>query len=164
MSSAKLRKAAVQDDFETFKSGVPRTMPQKEVENMFHVVQRSLEGKGTVTEMWRIAPELDYNNLKEQYYLNNIFNIGDIVENLHTGLVGSITRRGPNYIICVTEDNIMFKSWIKDISEWTEVSGVSATQREVGTDALRDYVMKMTGTKSIDNFLNNFRKSRKNSK
>jgi len=164
MSSAKLRKAAVQDDFETFKSGVPRTMPQKEVENMFHVVQRSLEGKGTVAEMWRIAPDLDYKNLKEQYYLNNIFNIGDIVENLHTGLVGEITRRGPNYLICVTEDNIMFKSWIKDISEWTEVSGVPADQREVGTDALRNYAMKMTGTKSIDNFLNNFRKSRKKSK
>jgi hypothetical protein len=58
----------------------------------------------------------------------------------------------------------MFKSWIKDISEWTEVSGVPADQREVGTDALRNYAMKMTGTKSIDNFLNNFRKSRKKSK
>lgn len=164
MSSAKMRKAAVQDDFETFKAGVPRTMPPKEVENMFHVVQRSLEGEGTVTEMWRIAPELDYKNLKEQYYLNNIFNIGDIVENLHTGLVGAITRRGPNYLICVTEDNIMFKSWIKDISEWTDVSGVPSDQREVGTDELRNYVMKMTGTEKIQNFLNNFRKSRKKSK
>ena len=35
-----------------------------------------------------------------------IFNIGDVVENLNTGLVGKITRRGTNHIICVTENGI----------------------------------------------------------
>ena len=44
-----------------------------------------------------------------------------IVENLNTGLVGKIIRRGTNYLICVTEDNIMFKSWIRDIKEYSEV-------------------------------------------
>jgi hypothetical protein len=102
--------------------------------------------------------------LKEQYYQNNIFIIDDIVENLNTGLVGKITRRGPNYVICVTEDNIMFKSWIKDITEWTDVSGVPSDQRLVGTDALRKYAMRMTNTKEIQNFLTNYRKSKKKSK
>ena len=46
----------------------------------------------------------------------------------------------------------MFKPWIKDVKEWTEVSGVPANQREVGTDAFRKYVMKMSNTKKIDNF------------
>jgi hypothetical protein len=164
MSSAKLRKAAVADNFADFRAGIPRTMPQKEVENLFHAVQRGLESKGTVAEMWKIAPKLDYENLKEQYYQNNIFNIDDIVENLNTGLVGKITRRGPNYVICVTEDNIMFKSWIKDITEWTDVSGVPAEYRLVGTDELLNYAMKMTGTKEIINFLSNYRKSKKKSK
>ena len=36
------------------------------------------------------------------------------------GLVGRIIRRGTNYLICVTEDNIMFKSWIKDVMESKE--------------------------------------------
>jgi hypothetical protein len=49
--------------------------------------------------------------------------------------------------------NIMFKSWIEDIKEWTDVSGVPADQREVGTDSLRKYVMSLTGTTVIDNFL-----------
>ena len=164
MSSAKLRKAAVADDFTDFRAGIPRTMPQKEVENLFHAVQRGLESKGTVAEMWKIAPKLDYENLKEQYYQNNIFNIDDIVENLNTGLVGKITRRGPNYVICVTENDIMFKSWIKDITEWTVVSGVPSDQRLVGTPELLRYAMKMTGTKEITNFLSNYRKSKKKSK
>jgi nicotinamide mononucleotide adenylyltransferase len=164
MSSAKLRKAAVADDFAEFQAGIPKTMPPKEVENLFHAVQRGLEGGGTVAEMWKIAPKLDYENLKEQYYQNNIFNIDDIVENLNTGLVGKITRRGPNYVICVTEDNMMFKSWIKDITEWTDVSGVPSDQRLVGTDALRKYAMRMTDTKEITNFLTNYRKSKKKSK
>jgi nicotinamide mononucleotide adenylyltransferase len=164
MSSAKLRKAAVADDFAEFKAGIPRTMPQKEVENLYYAVQRGLEGDGTVAEMWKIAPKLDYENLKEQYYQNNIFNLDDIVENLNTGLVGKITRRGPNYVICVTEDNMMFKSWIKDITEWTDVSGVPSDQRLVGTPELLKYAMKMTGTKEITNFLTNYRKSKKKSK
>ena len=164
MSSAKLRKAAVADDFAEFAAGIPKTMPPKEVENLFHAVQRSLESDGTVAEMWRIAPKLDYENLKEQYYRNNIFNVDDIVENLNTGLVGKIARRGPNYVICVTEDDIMFKSWIKDITEWTDVSGVPSDERLVGTDSLRKYAMKMTDTKEITNFLTNYRNSKKKSK
>ena len=40
----------------------------------------------------------------------------------------------------------MFKSWIKDVSEavvnGTEISGVPADQRLVGTDAHRKYVLR----------------------
>jgi hypothetical protein len=161
MSSAKLRKASVEDDFPTFRSGVPRTLPPQEVENLFHAVQNALEGKNKMTEMWRIAPSLDYENLRENYYQGNIFKVGDVVENLITGLIGKITRRGPNYLICVTEDNIMFKSWIKDITEWI---GFSSDQRIVESDQLSEYVMKLTGSKAIKNFLNSYRKSKEKSK
>ena len=90
--------------------------------------------------------------LRDKYIRGEIFNEGDWVENSNTGLVGKIIRRGTNYLICVTEDNIMFKPWIKDVVEWTNISGVPADQREVGTDALRKYVMSVSDTKSIDNF------------
>ena len=72
-------------------------------------------------EVWEIAPEMDYKNLRENYIKENIFKIGNLVENLNTGLVGKIIRRGTNYLICVTEEGQMFKSWIKDLSEYTEV-------------------------------------------
>jgi hypothetical protein len=43
------------------------------------------------------------------------------VENLNTGLIGEVMRRGTNHLICVTEEGYMFKSWIKDLMEYTEV-------------------------------------------
>ena len=67
--------------------------------------------------LWEIAPKFDWKNLRENYVNKNIFNIGDTVENINTGLVGRIIRRGTSYLICVTEDKIMFKSWLKDITE-----------------------------------------------
>lgn len=95
--------------------------------------------------------------LREKYISGKIFNVGEWVENVNSGLVGKIIRRGTNYLICVTEDDVMFKPWIKDVVEWTNVSGVPAKQREVGTDSLRKYVMSMTGTTDIKNFINKYK-------
>jgi hypothetical protein len=77
--------------------------------------------KKKVAELWQIAPKFDQETLRENYVTGRIFRIGDIVENLNTGIVGKIIRRGTNYLICVTEDECMFKSWIKDVMEYTEV-------------------------------------------
>jgi hypothetical protein len=99
----------------------------------------------------QVAEEFE-KQLRDKYIRGEIFNEGDWVENLNSGLVGKIIRRGTNYLICVTEDNVMFKPWIRDVVEWANISGVPANQREVGTDALRKYVMSVSDTKSIDNF------------
>jgi hypothetical protein len=167
-----------------------------------------------VAELWQIAPKFDMFNLRENYVAKKIFRMGDIVENLNTGLVGEIIRRGANHLICVTEEGFMFKSWIKDVMEAevpsknlkklskdavnrvdanidgfvdsedgkkkvgpygaflpqarnipkyfkmresTQVSGVPADKRLVGTDDYREYTMKMSGTKSIKNFINKYK-------
>ena len=56
----------------------------------------------------------------------------------------------------------MFKSWIKDLMEsvvnYPGPSGVPAKDREIGTDAHREYVMRMTGTKEIRSFINKYKK------
>jgi hypothetical protein len=130
--------------------------------------------------LWEIAPDLDYKNLRENYIQNKIFKINDIIENLNTGLIGKVIRRGTNYLICVTEDDVMFKSWIKDVMEvkdtvrkvtfknlreevkrFTDVSGVTSDQRLVGTDSYREYTMKMSHTKKITNFINKYKKTPK---
>lgn len=97
------------------------------------------------------------NTLREKYISGKIFNIGEWVQNINTDQIGKIIRRGTNYLICVTEDDVMFKPWIKDVVEWTNHSGVPAKQREVGTDSLRKYVMSMTGTTDIKNFINKYK-------
>ena len=70
--------------------------------------------------------------------------------------------RGANHLICVTDDEIMFKSWIKDVSEaivnGTTQSGVPADQRLVGTDAHRKYVEKLVpGSSYGKHFINKYR-------
>jgi hypothetical protein len=100
-------------------------------------------------------------DLRERYIAGEIFCEGTYVQNLKTNKIGKIVRRGTNHLICVTESDEMFKSWIRDVVEWTEVSGVPATQREVGTDEFREYAMKMTGTKKIRNFINKYKAKKK---
>jgi hypothetical protein len=68
--------------------------------------------------------------LREKYIANEIFNDGDIVESLSTNMVGKIIRRGTNYLICVSEDNVMFKSWIKDLREVYSEKHMEKTMRD----------------------------------
>ena len=98
--------------------------------------------------LWQIAPKLDWKNLRENYVKERIFNIGQLVENFNTGLVGRIIRRGANYLICVTEDNIMFKSWIKDVTETTKqpMKNVSSKDRKYINDRAKNLFKKdLTG-------------------
>lgn len=154
VSASMVRKAALEGDMETFMSGMPKSFDQKMAKKLYKTLRQSMSVEEG-TEVWEVAPKYDWKNLRENYVTKNIFCVGQLVENLNTGLIGRIIRRGANHLICVTEDNKMFKSWIKDVAEaqnWTEVSGVPAKQREVGTDAFRKYVMRMVGMKKIDNF------------
>tara|TARA_B100002019_G_scaffold241031_1_gene216879 strand:+ start:905 stop:2131 length:1227 start_codon:yes stop_codon:yes gene_type:complete len=164
MSASKMRKAVIDDDFESFRRGTPKKLDDGDTQALFNAVRTGmkLKKKAKVTaEMWQVAPKLDPKGLREQYVSERIFRIGDIVENLNTGMIGEIIRRGTNHLICVTKENFMFKSWVKDVMEavvnYPGPSGVSGPEREVGTDALRKYTERMTGTSAIKNFINKYK-------
>ena len=168
MSASKQRKAAAENDFESFRKGVPSSMDDKAAKMLFNTLRKAMK----VNEgwsLWEIAPKFDWKNLRENYVTEKIFKLGSLVENLNTGFVGRIIRRGANHLICVTEDNLMFKSWIKDVTEakkYTEVH-MSSTEREpgkpntlVGTHGFRKHVEKMTpgATTYGQQFINKYRK------
>ena len=164
MSASKMRKAVMDDDFESFRRGTPKKLDDGDTQALFNAVRQGmkLKKKAKVTaEMWQVAPKLDPKGLREQYVSERIFKIGDIVENLNTGMIGEIIRRGTNHLICVTKENFMFKSWVKDVMEavvnYPGPSGVSGPEREVGTDSLRKYTERMTGTSAIKNFINKYK-------
>mgnify|MGYP001281369308 CR=1 FL=1 len=162
MSASKQRKAAAEGDFASFRKGVPSTLNNKQAKELYNNLRAAMQIKEG-WNMWEIAPKFDWKNLRENFINENIFKVGQIVENLNTGLVGKIIRRGTNYLICVTEDKIMFKSWIKDVNEeivnGTEKQGVPADQRLVGTDAFRKYVETMVpGSEWGKQFINKYRK------
>ena len=132
-SSALMRAAAAIGDFVRFSTGLPPTMKQGEQKEMFNTIRKSMSVQED-TEIWRIAPELDYEGLRWNYKKNGLFEVGSLVENLNTGLVGRILRKGSNHLICVTEDGVMFKSWIKDLRE----------VQEIGTCEYRAHAQSMT--------------------
>jgi len=151
MSASKMRKAVMDDDFKSFRRGTPKALDDGEAQTLFDAVRQGMNVKKSKVKkesysLWQIAPKFDQKTLREQYVMNKIFNIGDVVENLNTGLVGEIIRRGTNYLICVTEDNRMFKSWIRDVME---------AEVEIPSKNLKKLVKKATNRRdnNIDGFV-----------
>ena len=166
MSASKMRKAVVDDDYDSFRRGTPKALNDGDTQALFDAVRSGMKikKKKEVAEMWEIAPKFDAKGLREQYVNGLIYRIGDVVESLHTGLIGEVVRRGTNHLICVTKENLMFKAWIRDVMEavtnYSGPSGVPADQRLVGTDAHREYTMRLTGTTGIKNFINKYKKKK----
>ena len=170
MSASKMRLAAAENDFKMFQSGIPKTFDEKSAKQLFTTVRQGMKLKEG-WNLWQIAPKFDWKNLRENYINQVIFKVGDLVENLNTGLVGRVIRRGTNYLICVTEDNIMFKSWTYDLSEYTEKHMKSKMRDKthpntlVGTTGYRknaqDYVpgQKKILNFNIKEFINKYRKN-----
>ena len=151
VSSSKQRKAVMDDAdgqalFDAVRTGLSQKKDKKSKE-----VEEEID-------LWMVAPKLDPRGLRENYFRKKIFNIGDMVESLNTGLVGEIIRRGTNYLISVTKENVMFKSWTHDLAEYSEKK-MERRMRDkthpnmlVGTGGARMNVQAMVHGSEIKNF------------
>lgn len=119
-SSALMRAAAAVGDYDKFIMGLPSSASEDDAAALFDDVKKSLQVTED-TEVWKIEPMLDYGALRWNYKNEGLYEVDTLVENLNTGLVGKIIRRGANYLICVTESGVMFKSWLKDVREVFEI-------------------------------------------
>ena len=142
MSASKMRKAAMNNDFSSFAKGIPN-IGNMEKKNLFNTLRKSMGAK-EVSEVntWEYAPELDPDGLRNAYLEGELFKIGALVENVNTGETGRITRRGTNYVICMTSEGHMFKTWLKDLVE----------AYEIGTDDYRKYVQAQSAGQPIKKF------------
>jgi uncharacterized protein YbgA (DUF1722 family) len=170
MSASKMRKAVMDDDYDSFRRGTPKELDDGDTTALFDAVRAGMKvkkKKKEVTELWQIAPKCDPRGLREQYVGGFIYRMGDLVEHLNTGLIGRIIRRGTNHLICVTEEDYMFKSWIRDVMEYTEKKmerRMRVPQKPntlVGTGGYLKNAMAATGTTSIKNFINKYKKKTK---
>ena len=147
MSASKMRKAAAQDDYETFKSGCASQLDKKGCQDLFKAVQSAMkvEVKEDFAEasylLYEIAPKLDPQGLREAYFEQDLYAVGCYVENVNTGITGKIVSRGSNYVIYVDEEDNVFRSWLKDL---VETDYTKPSNREFGTDSLNNYVRSMT--------------------
>lgn len=79
--------------------------------------------------------------MREKYYNGETFPEGMKVKN-NNDKVGVIIRRGPNYVICLGEDQKTFRSWISDINE----------VHELGTDETREYLQSITPNQKVERY------------
>ena len=79
--------------------------------------------------------------MREKYYNGEVFLEGMKVKN-NNDRVGVIIRRGPNYVICLGEDQKTFRSWISDIKE----------VHELGTDETREYLQCITPGQKVEKY------------
>lgn len=85
------------------------------------------------------------------YRHGNLYEVGSYVQN-SDGEVGKVHRRGPNYVIAVSDDGDMFRAWVSDIKEYKQwnTSGADQTHRLVGTDKFRKFTERMAPGSDYD--------------
>jgi nicotinic acid mononucleotide adenylyltransferase len=111
MSASKMREFAARNDFTSFKQGLIRGTKEKDAMKLFKDLKK---GMGVNEAM---APEDDgLRMIRENYHNNEIFNMGDMVENNNNGNVGKIIKRGPNYVQYEMEDGGVEKAWLNEIT------------------------------------------------
>ena len=107
LSASKQRRAAQNDDFDGFMGGLMThdSFKEEDARELFKAIQTF----GMKNE------EYSYEEIRDLYSEGSLYQVGDAVESLTTGLRGEIHRCGANHLIIVTEDDIMFKSFIQDV-------------------------------------------------
>ena len=112
MSASKMRAAAASGDYESFSLGLPSTF--KQGEKLFKDIRLGMNVK---EQLKPFKPIVEMNNMelvREQYFQNLIYNIGDWVKDTKTEIIGEVVKRGTNYVTLVQEDFTLHKVWLED--------------------------------------------------
>ena len=105
MSASKMRAAAIDNDYDSFKLGLPKGF--KEGEKLFKDIRQFMNLKETNWSFEEI--------LRDSYIRGEIFNVNDDVST-KDGLEGKIVRKGTNYVVIETNDG-MKREWISNLIE-----------------------------------------------
>ena len=80
ISASKQRKAAAENNYDEFVKGLPKKFAsdEKASKQLFNTVRKQMK----VNEgwnLWEIAPQFDWKNLRENYISGNIFKVDQLV-------------------------------------------------------------------------------------
>ena len=111
MSASKMRAAAGSGDLESFKMGCPIGY---DCTKLFNDVRK---GMGIAREIKPFKPVAEMSQselMREQYFQNVIYTVGEWVEDTKTKIIGEVVKRGTNYVTVVQEDFTLHKIWLED--------------------------------------------------
>ena len=119
MSASKMRAAAADSDFDSFKLGTP--LKDADAKKLYFDVRKSMG----IKEELNLS---DLETLRELYLSEQIWNVGDLIrvkgKNDNTYPAWEIIRRGTNYVTAIDENYKSHKIWLHDI-ELYEMSGTA---------------------------------------
>ena len=104
MSASKMRAAAVDSDFDSFKQGTP--LNDTQAKKLYFDVRKSMG----IREQLDLS---DFEVLRDLYLSEQIWNVGDLI--FTDEGCGEIIRKGTNYVSIIDENNIVKKVWLHDI-------------------------------------------------
>ena len=106
LSASKLRGMALGDKFDDFLGGMPtnETFGEEDARELFRAVQMYSQRNESASE------------IRDAYRRGMVFLEGEHIECDNSGLIGTVHRRGANHLICVTEDHVMFKCFIDQVT------------------------------------------------
>lgn len=115
MSASKMRAVAAKGDYSQFKKGLPSAMREIDGRRLMNDVRLGM-GLETVKEQINLVKD----DLREQYFRGEIFNIGDIVES--AGTQYEIVKRGSNHLLLKEQSGKLVSKWIQDVTLSEDVS------------------------------------------
>ena len=137
MSASKMRAAAVDSDFDSFKLGTP--LKDVDAKKLYFDVRKSMG----------IREELDLSDLdtlRDLYLSEQIWNVGDLIKvkgkKDDTHPTWEIIRRGTNYVTVIDENYKSHKVWLHDI-DISEVKQDKDTKDRPGTQPAKYFGSKL---------------------
>jgi len=167
MSASKMRAAAASGDYESFSLGLPHSF--KDGEKLFKDIRLGMNIKEQLKPFKPIIEMSNEELIREQYFQNLIYNIGDWAKDTKTGIIGEVVKRGTNYITLVQEDFTLHKVWLEDVESmekqekklpeavdflknrnlWEKLQREKRRDDEEGSSALTKKVKKLTPNESV---------------
>ena len=117
MSASKMRAAALDSDFDSFAKGVPfhdTSMKMSDIKKMYLDVRKNMG----IREQRDMGNMDTHEALRDKYLTGEIWNVGDIIE--ANGIVGTIIRKGTNYVSFTDDTDKVHKAWLHEINEAPE--------------------------------------------
>ena len=167
MSASKMRAAAASGDYESFSLGLPNNF--NDGKGLFKDIRLGMNIREQLKPFKPIVEMSNMELIREQYFQNLIYNIGDWAKDTKTGIIGEVVKRGTNYITLVQEDFTLHKVWLEDVESmekqekklpeavdflknrnlWEKLQREKRRDDEEGSSALTKKVKKLTPNESV---------------
>jgi hypothetical protein len=150
MSASKMRAAAIANDFDQFKLGLPSNFRQGM--SLFKDVRKYMGVRESFVPRTNVMTDEDV--VRDLYLENKIFCVGDTVEDNYTGVSGEVVRRGTNYITFAEQDGTLHKKWLYEVKQDKDIKDRKGTEpaKYYAKDADGDTMSKSTKQKRAAHF------------